>query len=151
MSRILTLSDITEGTKKTIPVELKKSIKGTIYLRPLSQAELNEISEIEAEAIGIFETNEKANNRGSRAQQIRNQMETRGKLSVLETTKAQNKAKVKAVYYSLSNDKYDEEITEQDLLSAPSQVINEIYEYVQDISGLKNENLDAEIEQFPEN
>ncbi|MDD6256345.1 hypothetical protein [Methanobrevibacter boviskoreani] len=150
MGRKLNISDIISGTKKVKQYTIK-SLDGDVYLRPLSQAEINEISEIEAAAIGTFETNEKSNNRSSRSRNIKSQLESKGKLSVLKTTQAQNQAKIKAVAYSLDNSEYeDEKFDEETLLKAPSAVIEEIYGYVQELSGLNNQNLDKDVEEFPQ-
>jgi hypothetical protein len=153
MAKIIRISDIVDGTSKEEKYMIK-SLNGEVWLRPLSQAEINEISEIEAAAIGTFETNEKSNNSRNRAKNIRSQLESKGKLSVLKTTQAQNQAKIKAVAYSLDNSKYAEEkelINEEELLKAPSNVIEEIYEKVQEISGLNNTELESDVEEFPQN
>ena len=121
MAKIIRISDIIDGTNKEEKYMIE-SLEGEVWLRPLSQKEINEISEIEAAAIGTFETNEKSNNRSARSRNIKSQLESKGKLSVLKTTQAQNQAKIKAVAYSLNNSKYDEEkenITEEKLLEAP--------------------------------
>lgn len=153
MAKIIRISDIVDGTSKEEKYMIK-SLNGEVWLRPLSQKEINEISEIEAAAIGTFETNEKSNNSRNRARNIRSQLESKGKLSVLKTTQAQNQAKIKAVAYSLDNSKYAEEkelINEEELLKAPSNVIEEIYEKVQEISGLNNTELESDVEEFPQN
>lgn len=153
MAKIIRISDIVDGTSKEEKYMIK-SLNGEVWLRPLSQKEINEISEIEAAAIGTFETNEKSNNRSARSRNIKSQLESKGKLSVLKTTQAQNQAKIKAVAYSLDNSKYAEEkelITEEELLKAPSNVIEEIYEKVQEISGLNNSELESDVEEFPQN
>ena len=153
MAKIIRISDIVDGTNKEEKYMIK-SLNGEVWLRPLSQKEINEISEIEAAAIGTFETNEKSNNSRNRARNIRSQLESKGKLSVLKTTQAQNQAKIKAVAYSLDNSKYAEEkelINEEELLKAPSNVIEEIYEKVQEISGLNNTELESDVEEFPQN
>lgn len=152
MAKIIRISDIIDGTNKEEKYMIE-SLEGEVWLRPLSQKEINEISEIEAAAIGTFETNEKSNNRSARSRNIKSQLESKGKLSVLKTTQAQNQAKIKAVAYSLNNSKYDEEkenITEEKLLEAPSNVIEEIYSKVQEISGLNNNNLESDVEEFPQ-
>ena len=152
MAKIIRISDIIDGTNKEEKYMIE-SLEGEVWLRPLSQKEINEISEIEAAAIGTFETNEKSNNRSARSRNIKSQLESKGKLSVLKTTQAQNQAKIKAVAYSLNNSKYDEEkenITEEKLLEAPSNVIEEMYSKVQEISGLNNNNLESDVEEFPQ-
>ncbi|WP_042708022.1 hypothetical protein [Methanobrevibacter wolinii] len=151
MARKINISDIIAG-KNNVKAYPIKSLEGEVYLRPLTQGEINEISEIEAAAIGTFETNEKANNRTARSRNIKSQLESKGKLSVLKTTQAQNQAKIKAVVYSLDNEQNKDEkenITEEELLNAPSVVINEIYEHVQRISGLNNPDLESDVDEFP--
>ena len=151
MAKIIRISDIVDGTSKEEKYMIK-SLNGEVWLRPLTQKEINEISEIEAAAIGTFETNEKSNNRSSRSRNIKSQLESKGKLSVLKTTQAQNQAKIKAGAYSLDKSEYeDEKFDEETLLKAPSAVIEEIYEKVQEISGLNNTELESDVEEFPQN
>ena len=50
-------SDILKGVKKIEKVKIDALDGDEMYLRPLSQAEINEVDEIEAKAMGIFETN----------------------------------------------------------------------------------------------
>ena len=60
-------SDILKGVKKIEKVKIDALSGDEMYLRPLSQAEINEVDEIEAKAMGIFETNEKEEGRSQRA------------------------------------------------------------------------------------
>lgn len=76
-------SDILKGVKKIEKVKIEALDGDEMYLRPLSQAEINEVDEIEAKAMGIFETNETAQ-RGRR-QKPKSVVESRGKISRAST------------------------------------------------------------------
>ena len=71
-------SDILKGVKKIEKVKIDALSGDEMYLRPLSQAEINEVDEIEAKAMGIFETNETAH-RGRR-QKPKSVVESKGKI-----------------------------------------------------------------------
>ncbi|MGN0176639.1 MAG: hypothetical protein ACI389_02255 [Methanobrevibacter sp.] len=141
---ILTKDAILRGINKIEKCELI-SADGEIYLRPLSQGEWNEINEIEAAAVGTFNTNE----RGSRG---RTTSETNGTINVLKATKADHKAKVKTINISINNEKNMEEWDDEDILKLPTDVFNEIYDEVLRISGISDiRNTQKEVESFPEN
>lgn len=140
---LLKKTDILEGINKAEKYEIK-SLNGELYLRPLSQAEWNSIDEIEAKAIGTFETHEKAR-RGKR--QTPSQIESKGTIQVAKTTLANQEARTKAVYLSLNNSQ-NEEWSEDEANQLSRKAFNEIYEKVQEISGI-TENIEDEVEDFP--
>jgi len=144
-------ADIIKGIDKVEKHKIE-ALKGEIWLRPLSQSEISEVQEIEASGFGKFKTEEKAR-RGARQTKAASEMKSFGELNVKETQKASNEAKTKAVYYSLENEKYaDDPFTLTDISNLTGKAFNEIYEVVQEISGLSEDvDLEDEVDSFPEN
>lgn len=133
---VLTKSQILLGKDNVETVELESCNNEKIYLRPLTVAEVNELEELEASAMGIFETTE-TNNRRQRSQ-----AQTKGKINLAKTTKASSEMKAQAVSLSLNNPKNNDDWTVEDVKEMPRKVFNEIYEHVQEISGMKNIDMD---------
>lgn len=130
-------SDILNGIKKIEKVKLEALNGGEMYLRPLSQAEINEVDEIEAKAMGIFETNETAQ-RGRR-QKPKSVVESRGKINLELQQKAQHQAKTKAIFLSLDNEKNvgEEAWSETEIEQMPHKLFEELFEKVREISGIE--------------
>ena len=137
-------SDILSGIKKIEKVKLDALDGGEMYLRPLSQAEINEVDEIEAKAMGIFETNETAH-RGRR-QKPKSVVESRGKINLDLQQKAQHQAKTKAIYMSLDNEKNvgEEAWTETDIGQMPHRLFEELFVNVRRISGIEIDEEDVD-------
>ena len=141
---VLTKSQILNGINETKERYIK-SKNDTVALRPLSNGEWNKIEEIQNEAIGEYTTTEKAK-RASRRQRV----EAQGKINVKETSKAEAKAKIEAVFLSLDNDVYkDDKFTREDVKNMGRDVFNEIYEQVRIISGLEDD-IEKDVKDFPE-
>ena len=146
---VLTKSQILNGIKEVEIVKIDL-LDDEVALRPLSNGEWNKIEEIQNEALGEYTTTERAKH-ASRKQRIQSQMEAQAKINVKETSKAEAKAKIEAVFLSLDNDYYkDDKFTRDDILNMGRGVFNEIYEQVRIISGLE-EDLEKEVKDFPEN
>ena len=62
---LLNKQKILSGVNEPEKVEIK-ALNGELWLRPLSGFELSEVEDIEAKAIGDFETNEKSQRQGKR-------------------------------------------------------------------------------------
>lgn len=139
---MLTKSQILEGTNAIVKVKLE-TLKDEIYLRPLSVAEVNDLEEIEASAMGVFEATETNNRRRNQGQ-----AQTKGKINLAKTTKASSEAKIKAVYLSINNEKNIDEWSMDDIKKINKKIFNEIYEHVEEISGIKNVDLE-DVEDFP--
>ncbi|MBQ6351089.1 MAG: hypothetical protein IJI42_09200 [Methanobrevibacter sp.] len=145
---VLTKSQILNGINETKERYIK-SKNDTVALRPLSNGEWNKIEEIQNEAIGEYTTTEKAK-QASRRQRVQSQMEAQGKINVKETSKAEAKAKIEAVFLSLDNDVYkDDKFTREDVKNMGRDVFNEIYEQVRIISGLEDD-IEKDVKDFPE-
>lgn len=139
---MLTKSQILEGTNAIVKVKLE-TLDDEIYLRPLSVAEVNELEELEATAMGVFEATETNNRKRNQGQ-----AQTKGKINLAKTTKASSEAKIKAVYLSINNEKNIDEWNIDDIKKINKKIFNEIYENVEEISGLKNVDLE-DVEDFP--
>lgn len=146
---ILKKSDILKGIENVEKVTVEE-LGGEIYLRPLSQAEVNDVGEIEAAAMGTFETNEKSR-RTKRQKNTSSDVSSTGKVNLAKTTKANNAAKVRTVALSLNNSKYPEGWDEEEVAQIPAKSFKIMYEKVREISGMDDEDLDDEVEDFPEN
>ena len=145
---VLTKSQILNGINETKERYIK-SKNDTVALRPLSNGEWNKIEEIQNEAIGEYTTTEKAK-QASRRQRVQSQMEAQGKINVKETSKAEAKAKIEAVFLSLDNEVYkDDKFTREDVKNMGRDVFNEIYEQVRIISGLEDD-IEKDVKDFPE-
>lgn len=133
---ILTKSDILKGIDdpKEFTIE---SLGGEIHLRPLSSAELNEVTDIEAEGYGNFE----AKSKGSR------NPDTTGKMNLKKMNQAASKAKYHALYLSMNNPKNDEWEMDE-IRKLRGDQIDEIYDNVMKLSGAETRKED--ITNFPE-
>lgn len=142
----ITLNEILTGTSNTETVYIE-SLDDEIKIRYLSQSEISEIEKIEAKALGTFETQEKANRNGRRQQG--GTVQSTAKINLAKQTEASNQAKLVAVSLSCSVD--GEEYSTQDVAALPSNVFKELYEKIQEINKLSDENLDQEVDEFLEN
>lgn len=140
---ILTKSDIIDGKNNIQEVHIE-SLGGEIYLRPLTRGECTKIEQIQTASMGKFKTKEIA--QGAK----RSNMESNGVLDIKATTEATRKAELEAIYLSINNEQNDK-WTKPEIESLNKAAFDEIYENVQKISGLLNEDLDKEVENFPEN
>ena len=130
-------SDILKGVKKIEKVKIDALSGDEMYLRPLSQAEINEVDEIEAKAMGIFETNETAH-RGRR-QKPKSVVESKGKINLELQQKAQHQAKTKAIFMSLDNEKNvgEEAWSETEIEQMPHKLFEELFSHVRRLSGIE--------------
>lgn len=138
---VLTKSALLNGAKHAEKVELE-SVGGEIYLRPLTQAEVNVYESYVPQAMGTFETNEKRGRRKG------TDINTSGKVNLAKTSSAQAEAEAYAVATSMTCK--DEEWTEEDVKGLDRVVFKEIFEHVKRLSGIEEEDLE-EIEEFLEN
>ena len=141
---VLTKASILQGinTPKKIKIE---SLDGELWLRPLSSAELDEINYIEAEGMGNFEQNNR-----SRNQNFKNgELTQTNKFNVLKVTKSSDKAKYEMIRISLDNPKNeDDPWTTEDIKQLGRKATDEIYEKVQELSGVGV--TESDVKQFPE-
>jgi len=134
---ILTKSSVLQGIKEIRKVTIE-TLKGEIYLKPLSSAEVNEVLNIEAQGYGKFKASN--TNRVSQAQ---------GEMDLAKMQKASAEAHYEAIHKSINNEKNSDEWTIEDLKQLPQNAIDEIYEKVMDISGANV--TEADVKQFREN
>jgi hypothetical protein len=134
---LLTKSDILQGINDPKKVEIE-SLNGELWLRPLSSAEIDEITNIEAQGYGTFNASSRQKNTVAE-----------GKMNLPKMQEKSNEAKYTAIHKSINNNKYDEEWTLTELKQFNKKAINEIYEKVMDLSGV--EVTEGDVKQFPEN
>lgn len=148
---VLTAEDIVAGvaTYKEIKIE---SAEDTVFLRPLSKGEWEKVNNIRQESLGDYTTNEKAQAL-SRNQRVAN-IESKLAFNIKENGVADFNAKVEAIYMSMDNPGYDMENTRESIKNFPSDIFDEIYNNVREISGIKDEfaevTLEDEVDDFPE-
>ena len=125
---ILTKSSILKGIKDVQQVTIE-SLGGELWLRPLSSAELDEISLIEAEGLGNVEQNIKGQRASNTSQTT--------KLNVLRITKAQDEAKYQTIFKSLDNPKNESDPwTLEEIQALPINATDELYKKVRELSGV---------------
>jgi len=133
---ILTKADILNGIKNPKKIEIE-ALNGELWLRPLSSAEVNEVTNIEAEGYGTFN-----------AKQSRKETLADAKMSLPAMQKATAKAKYTAIEKSLDNPKNTDKFTYEDLKEFPINAIDEIYDHVMDLSGANT--TETDVKKFPE-
>ena len=131
MVNILKKADILRGIDDPEHIKID-SLGGYLWLRPLSNKELDDLDEMEAKAMGIFETKEigKGN--------IRGETNTNGKLNVAKVTRASAEVQVEKVYLSLDNPKNeeDEKWDYEDINKLHRKTVEEIADKVDELSGV---------------
>lgn len=146
---VLSKADLISGKDNIQEVKIE-SLNDTIFLRPLTRGEWDKIEEIETASMGKFTTTEKAMGSRRRSRQ-KSSMESQGEIDVHATTKASKKAQTQAVLYSINNDNNPDKFTVNDINLFSVNVFNEIYNKVREISGVDEEDLEQQIDDFPEN
>lgn len=144
---ILTKDAILKG-KNNIEAYNIESLGGEIYLRPLTQGEWTEIEKIEAKALGSFKTSEKARKKGRR--QLPSSLESSGEINAERQTAAAAQARIETIRLSINNEKNADEWTTEEINSLTKKQVTELFEKVREISDVDNEELEEDIEDFPE-
>ncbi len=139
----LTKDALLNGISNIVSLELT-NMDGSVALRPLSQAEVGEYNNIQARAMGTFDTNERAR-RGMRNS---SDVTSSGKINFAKTSEAQYDAQRYAVAKSMTCK--GEEYTEEEVGQFTGAVFDEIFEKVKEISGIEDENIEEAVDQFPE-
>ena len=147
---VLTADDILNGIEEYKEVEIE-ALEDTMFLRPLSKGEWEKVNSIRQEALGDYTTNEtaKALSRNQRVSNIQSQL----KFNIKENGDAEFKAQIEAVYMSLDNPGYEKPTSRDKIKKFPSDVFNELYEKVKEISGISEEaivDLEDDVDEFPE-
>ena len=134
---VLRKEDILSGINHIQLVEIE-SLDDTIYLKPLSEAQLTEIDLIEAKALGVYESSQRG----------RSEALNKGKINLAKATQSSAEAKIAKIKLSINNDENEDTWTEEEIGSLPRNVFNELLDKIDEISGVdvtKNE-----VEKFPE-
>ena len=139
----LTKDALLSGISNIVTLELK-SMDGSVALRPLSQAEVGKYNNIQARAMGTFETNERAR----RGMRNTSDVTSTGKINFAKTSEAEYDAQRYAVSKSMTCK--GEEYSEEEVGQFTGAVFEEIFEKVKEISGIEDENIEEAVDQFPE-
>lgn len=134
---VLSKLDILNGINNIQKVEIE-SLGGEIYLRPLSESELQDLEMIESKALGVYESSQKG----------RRDAITKGKINVAKATEASNTAKIQKIFLSINNDKSPEEWSEEEIGQLSRKTINELIDKINEISGV--EVTTGDVDKFPE-
>lgn len=139
---VLSKDELLNGAKKTIEFEIK-SLGDSIYLKPLTIGEINSIEEHKSKALGTYTADEIATSKKARSK-----IKAQAKINIEKTTIADNKASIKAVFFSINNDDNPFTFTEEEILKMDSLVFEEILSKVKEISHWDNEDLEDDVEDF---
>ena len=134
---LLTKSDILRGIDEPRKITIK-TLGGEVYLRPLSSAELNDVTNIEAEAYGNIETTSKG----------KRDPNATSRVNLSKMNKATAQAKYKAIFISINNPKNEEPWTEEEIQRLHDDQVEELYDNVMEISGAGTTKED--VKTFPE-
>lgn len=115
-----------------------ESLGGEIYLKPLSESQLNELDLIEAKAMGVYESSQRG----------RSDALNKGKINLAKATEASNEAKIAKIKLSINNEKNPDTWTEEDIGLLPRNAVEELIENINEISGINT--TTREVEKFPE-
>lgn len=135
---VLRKEDIISGINNIQKVTIK-SLDGEIYLKPLSEAQLQELDLIEAKALGVYESSQRG----------RSEATNKGKINLAKATEASHEAKIAKIKLSINNEKSPDTWTDEELGALQRNVVNEIIEKIDEISGVNTTARD--VEKFPEN
>lgn len=148
---VLSAEEILQGVELYKEVEIE-ALDDTVYLRPLSKSEWEQTNSIRQASLGDYKTNETAKSL-SRTQRIAN-IESELSFNIKENSDADFKAKVEAITMSMDNPGYEKAPTADQIKKFPSDVFDEIYEAVKELSGIRDEwadvTLEDDVENFPE-
>lgn len=115
-----------------------ESLDGEIYLKPLSESQLNELDLIEAKAMGVYESSQRG----------RSEALNKGKINLAKAAEASAESKIAKIKLSINNDKNPDTWSDEEIGSLPRNVVEELIEKINFISGV--ETTKAEVEKFPE-
>ena len=135
---VLKKEDILSGINNVQQVTIE-SLGGEIWLKPLSESQLSEIDLIEAKALGVYESSQRG----------RSEALNKGKINLAKATEATSEAKIAKIKLSINNEKIDDHWTDEEIGSLPRDVVDELLEKIDEISGVHT--TTREVEKFPEN
>lgn len=145
---VLSISEILNGRDDYHEYYIK-SLDGEICLRPLTSGEWDKIDEIKQKDLGDYTINEKTITKKKR--RVKGEMESKAKFNINASSKATKKAMYEAIKLSTNNPGNPEKWTMDHIKKLRKNEVAEIYEKIEEISGANDEDLEAEIEDFPEN
>lgn len=134
------------GAKTYQEIRLE-SAEDTINIRPLTIGEIHQISEMKNKALGDYTANQKGL---SSKKRVKSQIEAQAKMNLEKITVADNKADIKTVCWGLDNDGNPDKFTEQDVANMIPDVFYEILEHVKEISHMEDEDVESDVDNFPE-
>ena len=142
---VLSKSDILIGASNYEEINLD-SAKGSICIRPLTVGEIHQISQMKNKALGDYT----ANQQGSSKRSIAGKINAQAKMNMEKITIAENKADIKTVFWGLQNEGNPEKYSEEEIAIMKPAVFDEILDHVKRISHMEDEELEDDVEDFPE-
>ena len=143
---MLTKDELLNGAKQTIEFT-PEGLDNSLYLRPLTIGELNELEQMKAKALGTYVANETSTSKGK--ERVKGKLNAEARLNVEKTTIAEDNANVKAVMYSIDNESNDFKLNEQEVKSLDSKVFVSILEKVKEISHWDtDEDIEEDVDDF---
>lgn len=143
---VLKKTDILMGKEHYEEVRIE-SADDTIYIRPLTIGEIHQISQMKNKALGDYTANQKGTTSKKR---MKSQIEAQAKMNMERLTIADNKADIKTVEWGLDNEGNTDKFTEQDITNMIPKVFYEILEKVKEISHMEDDEVEGEVDTFPE-
>ena len=137
---VIKKADILKGINDPEEVMIE-SLGDTLWLRPLSNKELDKLDEIEAKGMKSYETNSKSRGR------IQGETVSKGKLDIRLATVNGAQVRDRKIQMSLDNPK-GEEWTLEEIGMLHRDVTDELIEKINELSGITV--TEAEIDDFPE-
>jgi len=134
---VLSKEEILNGINNIEEHEIK-ALNDTVYLRPLSEAEMIEVEKIEAKGMGIFESTQKGNRDAT----------NRGKINLEKATGSSGQARLTKIMMSINNEKNPDEWNVEEVGQLPRGAIVEMDHIIDEISGVNA--TKREVENFPE-
>lgn len=143
---VLSKSDILKGKNNYEEVELNNA-DGSICIRPLTIAEIHQISEMKNKAIGDYIANQKGT---TSRRKLQAQIEAQAKMNMERVTKADNKADIKTVYWGLDNPGNPDKYSEEEVTQLDKPIFDEILQHVKEISHMDDDEVEDDVEDFHE-
>ena len=143
---VLTKEELLNGAKSYEEYELKCR-NGSVNLRPLTIGEIHQISQMKNKALGDYTAEQTGMTSKKR---VKSKLNAQAKMNMEKITIADNKADIKTVFWGLDNDGNPDKWTEQDILSMDPTAFWEILEKVKEISHMEDEEVEDDVEDFPE-
>ena len=145
----LSISEILNGTDDTQEVKIE-SLNDTVFLRPLSVGEWNKVQEIQQAPLGDYITNERSITRKKR--RVKGEMEAQATINIKDSNKGTYDAQIEAIYINADNSENKEDKWSKDKIKKmPKSVFDEIYAKVIEISKIEDDEMEEDVDNFPEN